>query len=628
MLEDKLDLTFYAGQDLYSDGDVEEELLQVVQKPDTIEETLLTGNSWPHLYHLSNIRENILDWYNFNPEGTLLEIGSGCGAVTGLFCKKVRHVTAIELSKRRSMVNVTRNAQYDNLTIMLGNFEDIQIKEKFDYVTLIGVFEYSICYINSENPFMDMLKRAKSFLKPGGKLIIAIENKYGLKYFAGATEDHSGRNFDGLENYVAVDRVRTFSKGTLEKMLQEAGFWKNQWYYPMPDYKLPREIYSDSRLPVHGSIRGTCTAYDRDRYELMDENLCYDSVCEDGLFPQFANSFLIISEEGEHTTEEQETVSYAKYSRERVPEFRISTRILTGADGKKWVEKAALGKEAEAYAASLAGNRNLTANMNRKIVPVEVLKQEPGRTCFAFAEGETLAEQIQKFLGRPEQLGKAVKEALDTIFDFIPEAYGTFVETAEFDHVFGTLSESAKEQLLGSRAVEVSNIETSFENFVADGNGKYVCLNYDWVFDFPIPEAYLKYRALSQFYYKNREYIVRHETTPFLQQFGLTPEQICVFEAMDAKFAQYVHGENNKYCYTKNYEKNVIRIGKKFQNGEPWFLSAMRDIDRMDEEMGTDHRELVDCHVKMHKKSVFWTKVKNNLRHPKAAVKKVIHRLK
>lgn len=88
MLEDKLDLTFYAGQDLYSDGDVEEELLQAVQKPDTIEETLLTGNSWPHLYHLSNIRENILDWYNFNPEGTLLEIGSGCGAVTGLFCKR------------------------------------------------------------------------------------------------------------------------------------------------------------------------------------------------------------------------------------------------------------------------------------------------------------------------------------------------------------------------------------------------------------------------------------------------------------------------------------------------------------------------------------------------------------
>ena len=85
------------------------------------------------------------------------------------------------------MINVTRNEEHDNLTVMLGNFEDIRLDEKFDYVTLIGVFEYSICYINSDNPFMDMLERAKSFLKPGGKLLIAIENKYGLKYFAGAT---------------------------------------------------------------------------------------------------------------------------------------------------------------------------------------------------------------------------------------------------------------------------------------------------------------------------------------------------------------------------------------------------------------------------------------------------------
>lgn len=628
MLEDKLDLTFYAGQDLYSDGDVEEELLQAVQNPDAIEEKLLTGDSWPHLYHLSNIRENILDWYNFNPEGTLLEIGSGCGAVTGLFCKKVRHVTAIELSKRRSMVNVTRNEQYDNLTIMLGNFEDIQIQEKFDYVTLIGVFEYSICYINSDNPFMDMLKRAKSFLKPGGKLFIAIENKYGLKYFAGATEDHSGRNFDGLENYVAVDRVRTFSKGTLEKMLQDAGFTKNQWYYPMPDYKLPEEIYSDKKLPVHGSIRGTCAAYDRDRYELMDENLCYDSVCEDGMFPQFANSFLIISEEGERTEEKQPEVSYAKYNRERVPKYRTSLRILTGADGTKWVEKAALSKEAEAYVASFAENRKLIENMNDKIVPVEVLKQEPGRICLEYVEGESLAEQIEKFLGRPEQLNKAVKEALEQIFDVRQEMCVKFEETPEFQKVFGTLSPEAGALFKKSTALVSSNLNMDFENFMPDGNGRYHCLNYDWVFQFPIPIEYLKYRTLLHFYNKNKAYIVRHETTPFLQQFGYSEEQIRVFDAMEDRFKQYVYGENRKYLYKRNYEKHVIHLGKKIQNGEPWFLSIMREIDRQDEEMGTEHRELVECHVKMHKKSAFWTKVKNNLRHPKAAVKKVIHRLK
>lgn len=295
MIEDKLNLTYYCGEDLYSDGDVEDELLEAVSHPEDIEELLLNGSSWPHLYHLSNIRWNLLDWYDFDKNGTLLEIGSGCGAVTGLFCEKVSHVTAIELSKKRSMINATRNKDYDNLEIMVGNFKDIKLDQKFDYVTLIGVFEYSIYYVGGEDPFNEMLARAKSFLKPGGKLIIAIENKYGMKYFAGATEDHTGVTFDGIQNYNGVNRVRTFAKKTITKMLEDAGFDNNVFYYPMPDYKLPTEIYSDYKLPTAGSIRQAAASYDRPRMELFNENYAFDAVCEDGMFPEFANSFLIFS---------------------------------------------------------------------------------------------------------------------------------------------------------------------------------------------------------------------------------------------------------------------------------------------------------------------------------------------
>lgn len=297
MIEDKLNLTYYSGEDLYSDGDVEDELLEAVQHPEDIPDMLLNGSSWPHLYHLSNIRENLLEWYDFNPEGTLLEIGSGCGAMTGLLCRKVKSVTAIELSKRRSMINATRNKDMNNLEIMVGNFTDIRLDQKFDYVTLIGVFEYSICYVGGRHPFDEMLARARSFLKPGGTLIIAIENKYGMKYFAGATEDHTGVTFDGIQNYNGVDRVRTFSKGGITKLLETAGFKNNTFYYPMPDYKLPSEIYSDEHLPSVGSIRMPAFSYDRPRVELFNENLAFDAVCEDGLFPQFANSFLIFSKE-------------------------------------------------------------------------------------------------------------------------------------------------------------------------------------------------------------------------------------------------------------------------------------------------------------------------------------------
>ena len=295
MIEEKLNLTFYKGADTYSDGPVEDELLEAVQDMDNVPEILYKSNSWPFLYHLSPIRENILDWYDFDPKGSLLEIGSGCGALTGLFCRKVDRVVAIDLSKKRSLINATRNKNVNNLEIMVGNFEDISLNEKFDYVTLIGVYEYSVYYINGKKPFEEMLERVKNYLKPDGKLIIAIENKYGLKYWNGATEDHTGNYFDGLKDYVNVDRVRTFSKKQLTDLLENAGFQKNEFYYPMPDYKLPKEIYSDEYLPKRGSLRNISVSYDRERYQLFNEEITFDDLCEEDRFPEFANSYLVIS---------------------------------------------------------------------------------------------------------------------------------------------------------------------------------------------------------------------------------------------------------------------------------------------------------------------------------------------
>ena len=295
MIEDKLNLTFYKGDDQYTDGSVEDDILNALQEENDIEKILMEHTEWPFLYHLSPIRENVLDWYDFNEDASVLEIGSGCGAISGLLCRKAKRVVGIDLSKKRSTINAIKNKKYNNLEILVGNFEDIKIDEKFDYVTLIGVFEYSIYYINDKKPFETMLQRAKSYLKPDGKLIIAIENKYGLKYFAGATEDHTGNLFDNIQNYSGVDRVRTFSRGTLERLLIEAGFNSNEFYYPIPDYKMPLEIYSDDYLPSSGSIRNISVSYDRDRYLLFNEEQAFDSVCEDGLFKEFANSFIVIS---------------------------------------------------------------------------------------------------------------------------------------------------------------------------------------------------------------------------------------------------------------------------------------------------------------------------------------------
>ena len=620
MIEDKLNLTYYSGQDLYSDGDVEEELLKAVQDKENLEKCLMEGNSWPHLYHLSNIRENILEWYDFNPKGSLLEIGSGCGALTGLFCSKVDHVVAIELSKRRSMINATRNEQYDNLTIMLGNFEDIQLTEKFDYVTLIGVFEYSICYLNSDNPFMDMLKRAKSFLKPGGKLIIAIENKYGVKYFAGATEDHSGRVFDGLENYTAVERVRTFSRKTLEKMLREAGFDKNDFYYPMPDYKLPNEIYSERHMPSFGSIRNACVSYDRDRYELIDERLLFDSLCEDGMFGDFANSFLVISEEEPEEGFERTEVEYAKYNRMRAPQFQISTRILLQSDNTRVVEKKALRSEAEKHIDTMVKNREKLLQGSTAYVPVEILSVTKDTIVFPYVEGTSLLRQMNASLGKKDKLLAALHGAMDAIYGKTEE-HADFKMTETFQAVFGK-----QECEHWGKTFPVSNIDSTFGNFVQAEH--LVCLDYEWVFDFPVPVDYLKYRTLYYYYGENAAYLRKYfSEQEFLGEFGLTEEQCVVFGKMEDAFQQFVHGENRKYIYTGNYEKKVINLGKNLQNNEAWFGAIMDDVNRLNHELGSHRRDLVVCRVDMHRKSELPEKVKRAIKDPKRILKKIGRKL-
>ena len=153
-----LDYEYYPGQDLYSDGPVEEELLEIARtyKEEELNQVIAGTKSWPVLYHFSHIRQNILEWLPIGKSDRVLEIGSGCGAITGALAAKAGSVNCIELSKMRSTINAYRNRDYDNVRIMVGNFQDIEknLTVKFDFITLIGVFEYSEGYIGTSEPYV------------------------------------------------------------------------------------------------------------------------------------------------------------------------------------------------------------------------------------------------------------------------------------------------------------------------------------------------------------------------------------------------------------------------------------------------------------------------------------------
>lgn len=289
-----INLDFYTGTDHYSDGDIEDELLKIVKENDDFSEILANDNRWPILYHLSPIRQNIINWYPFKENTSCLEIGGGCGAITGALCNSLKEVKVVELSKRRATINYERHKNYDNLEIIIANLNDIKFNQKFDYITLNGVLEYAGSFTKTDNPYEDFLKQIKQYLKPEGKLIIAIENRYGIKYFAGAKEDHTSKEFDGITGYKNIDSVRTFGKKELEDLLEKSGYPEQDFYYPHPDYKMPMEIYSEDWLPSTTSNLSPAPNFDYERYQLFNESDAYQGIIANGQYEFFANSFLVV----------------------------------------------------------------------------------------------------------------------------------------------------------------------------------------------------------------------------------------------------------------------------------------------------------------------------------------------
>ena len=62
-----LDDTCYQGRDLYTDGAIEDEMLEIARNvsPDRFNKVIGEKKSWPILYHFSHIRENFLSWMPF-----------------------------------------------------------------------------------------------------------------------------------------------------------------------------------------------------------------------------------------------------------------------------------------------------------------------------------------------------------------------------------------------------------------------------------------------------------------------------------------------------------------------------------------------------------------------------------
>src|SRR5208337_2312389 len=257
---------------------------------------------WPTKYHLSLRRANILKAVLdlLDKDTDVLELGSGCGAITRWLGESFHSVDAIEGSRLRALVTRERTRDLPNVQVYCGDMMDTSFSGKqYGLVSLIGVMEYIPLrakeHASRETFCIDFLQKLKSSLREDGVLVIAIENKFGAKYFSGCKEDHTNRFFEGLIGYPNHTAV-TFGRDELRAILMAAGFENIQFYHVFPDYKLPETFIKEDdetlSLSLHNWIKTPFQDYSNKRLNLIPEPLFLQNLIKARLLWHFSNSFL------------------------------------------------------------------------------------------------------------------------------------------------------------------------------------------------------------------------------------------------------------------------------------------------------------------------------------------------
>lgn len=272
----------------------------------------------------------------------MLEVGAGCGAVSRYLGETATEVVALEPSARRARVAAARCEGLPTVKVVVDDLESFaRIGQRFNAVTLVGVLEYAHRFSDRSDAAVHWLRVARDLLRPGGVLLLAIENKLGLKYFAGAPEDHLGRPMLGIGDLYEDRGPRTWGRAELEAMLREAGYAATGFALPLPD-KLPTSVLlssdGDAMPGFDGGVALAEAAVGRDAdlggVPLFPMDRTWAVLAGNGLLVELANSFLVVAHAD--ATElvygaANASCSGYHYSVDRRPRFNKEATFLRGA---------------------------------------------------------------------------------------------------------------------------------------------------------------------------------------------------------------------------------------------------------------------------------------------------------
>ena len=392
----------------YRDG-AEERLWEIIGSATDLSsdstEMLENAKGWAERYHTHPARANIVRALDIPADARVLEVGAGCGPITRYLGETAALVDSVEPVLPRARVGRARTRDLPNVEVFCGNLEDVPSDPIYDLVVVVGVLEYVGAGDPDPEPYLSFLRECRTRLRPGGSLVLAIENKLGVKYLTGTGEDHSGRLFDSIEDYPRGSPARTFSATALLELVSSCGL-EPRLFGVFPDYKHTRVVFDTDalhaaaprlleNLPAFPSrFAGTRSI------RLASEERVWKELVRDGLGAHFSNSFLIIADT-ESPARLWPEDRFAKYfSINRRPAYLAATDVrrvdggtrldrtysaapgplITGGDSG-WDYAPGASFLETFYAADPAGRRDLLerwvelvrASVGRELVPLDAI---------------------------------------------------------------------------------------------------------------------------------------------------------------------------------------------------------------------------------------------------------------
>jgi len=477
---------------------------------------------------------NILNWYPLKEEQDILEIGIQTKEMTKMFCKKCNEVTTIEPNKEKA----EKIEKIENLQIIEKPLNKLELNNKYDIITLIGINERTKEIVGENLKLTDIIKLLEKYLKPEGKILIAVDNKFGLRFFAGDPENILNRKFESLIGYNnEPEKIETFTKSRLERILKENGY-KTNFYYPLPDYRMPNVIFSDKQLPNYTNI-DKYTPYHTEKSDiLINEIDVFREILksDEDMFTFFTNSFLIEACRDDFDNE----FKYISFNNLRKEEYQLITKI-----SQTYVEKQVVSEKSREHYENVKNNIKILKQC--EIGTLDYIENEMIKSRYIeqkYLLDNILAEKLEN--DRWDEFEQIINKYIEII------SKNTYKETDYKKTVFGAYNIEVKDESIikGLHFLENGLWDMTFKNcFYVDD--KFLFFDQEWN-EPNMPYEYILYRSIL--YTISLRRFIRIED--LYEKYNLT-KYLSLFKILDDKIQEEIKDNEAWKFYSKNKYFNI-----------------------------------------------------------------------